>query len=247
MTVALSVVLVSGCGPDQGSAISTLAAPAVSSGAPAVDSPSPADAPESGQPGEPISGAASSEPSPETGGSAAAEGAAAEGPAAEEPAAEDPAPEAVSEFCALFSGEEISKILGAGDFQSAKDVSVSGPSCVYGNPMYLYTVLTSTEDVSSYYEGDLEGLSPADARARLASDMSIVLQDPVISSGTVGDSESVLIVEPPSIVGPSGTAGVVADGRVMQVSVTGTELGADGTTLSQKANEILVMLRDRLK
>ena len=128
--------------------------------------------------------------------------------------------------CGGLNAADVGAAAGA-EFDTADDISVDADvSCLFSNSLAADAVTVSTESVSTYLGGSLEGLSPEEALAQLETASTMFFEDPVVEKTTVGGAPAVIVVGTAAGSG-TGSASVIVDGVVIEVSSSGSGLSPD--------------------
>ena len=133
-------------------------------------------------------------------------------------------------ICGGIEAAAVGAAVGAGDFDSADDISVDADTtCLYSNSTGFYGVTISTEPTDSYLSGEVDGLSVDEALARLELALTLTMDDgATVVRVPVGDGEGLVATGTDSILGaPKGAGATVVDGRVIVIDTNGAELSPD--------------------
>jgi len=130
--------------------------------------------------------------------------------------------------CGGLTAAAIGVAVGAGDFDSADDISVDADTtCLFTNSMSAYGVTVSKESTSSYLAGDLAGASIDDALSSLETALTFAMDDATVTRTDVGGNAAIVITGTTAAGGAGGAAGTVIDGVVVVVDADGSDLASD--------------------
>jgi len=130
--------------------------------------------------------------------------------------------------CGGLTAAAIGAAVGAGEFDSADDISVDADtSCLFTNSMSTYGVTVSKESTSSYLAGDLDGASIDDALSSLEKVLTFAMDDATVTRTDVGGNVAIVITGTTASGGAGGAAGTVIDGVVVTVDADGSDLASD--------------------
>ncbi len=128
--------------------------------------------------------------------------------------------------CGGLTAADVGAAAGA-EFDAADDISVDADlSCLFSNSMSVEAVTVSTEAVSTYLGGSLDGLSPDEALAQLETASTMFFDDPTVERTTIGGFPAV-IVTGTSLDSGAGTGSAIVNGVVIDVSSSGSGLSPD--------------------
>lgn len=146
--------------------------------------------------------------------------------------------------CGGISAADVGAAVGAGDFDSAEDLSIDAETtCIFTNSTGFYGVSIATEPSDTYLVGELDGLTLDEALTRL----ELVLTAPMDDGATivrvpVGDGEALVVTGTDSILGaPKGAGATVVDGRVIIIDADGSELAADAAGFAPIITNLLAL------
>lgn len=146
--------------------------------------------------------------------------------------------------CGGITAAAVGAAVGAGEFDSADDLSIDADTtCIYTNSAGFYGVSIATEPIDSYLVGELDGLSPDEALARL----ELVLTAPMDEGATIarvplGTGEALVVTGTDSILGaPKGAGAAIVDGRVIVIDANGPELAADAAGFAPIVTNLLAL------
>lgn len=146
--------------------------------------------------------------------------------------------------CGGITGTEMTAAVGAGDFDSVDDLSMTTETtCVFSNSTSTYAVSVARHPTSSYMAGDLDGLAESEALDRLATLLTAPMDEgATVTRATDGDHEMIVVTGIDSIVGAAAGAGaVVADGTVIVVDMGGTELATEPAGFDPLVRNVLAL------
>jgi len=130
--------------------------------------------------------------------------------------------------CGGLTAAAIGAAVGAGEFDSADDISVDADTtCLFTHSMSTYGVTVSKESTSSYLAGDLEGASIDDALSSLEMALTFAMDDVTVTRIDVGGNAAIVITGTTAASGGGGAAGTVIDGVVVTVDADGSDLASD--------------------
>ena len=147
---------------------------------------------------------------------------------------------AASAECGGLNAAAVGAAAGA-EFDTATDISVDADlSCLFGSSTAAEAVTVSTESVSTYLGGSLEGLSPDEALAQLENVSTMFFEDPVVEQTTVGGVPAVIVVGTAAGSG-IGSASAVVDDVVIEVSSSGSGLSPDAAGYGPIVTAVLAL------
>ena len=136
--------------------------------------------------------------------------------------------------CGGLTAAAIGAAVGAGDFDTAEDISVDADTTgLFTDSMSTYGVTVSKESTSSYLAGDLDGASTDDALSSLETALTFALDDATVTRTDVGGNAAIVITGASAAGGAGGAtaaggaAGTVIDGVVVVVDADGSDLASD--------------------
>jgi len=149
---------------------------------------------------------------------------------------------ASSAECGGLTAAAVGAAVGAGDFDSASDISVDvDTTCLFSNSMSAYGVTVSKESASSYLAGDLDGASTDDALATLELALTTGLDETTVTRTDIGGNAAIVVTGTAITGGPAGAAGTVIDGVVVIVDGDGSALAADAAGFEPIMTNLLAL------
>jgi hypothetical protein len=129
--------------------------------------------------------------------------------------------------CGGLNAADVGTAAGA-EFDTADDISVDADlSCLFSNSTAADAVTVTTESVSTYLGGSLDGLSPEEALAQLETASTMFFDDAVVEQTTIAGFPAVIVTGTVMESG-AGSGSAIVDGVVIDVSSSGSGLSPDG-------------------
>ncbi len=147
-----------------------------------------------------------------------------------------------SEGCGGLSAADVGAAVGAGEFDSAVDISIDADtSCLFSNSVGVYGVTVMSEPTGSYLAGELDGASTDDALSSLETVFTTSLDAPTVNRITVGGNDAIVVTGNLMTGGAGGKIGTVVDGVVFIVEADGSELASDPAGFEPIVTNVLAL------
>lgn len=145
--------------------------------------------------------------------------------------------------CGGVSADAIGAAVGAGDFDSADDISIDADTaCLFSNSRGLYGVSVTEEPTSTFLAGDLDGVPIEEALSTLETLFTTAIDAVTVSRVDVGGNQAVLVTGTLITGGAAGKIGTVVDGVVVTVEADGSELAADPAGFEPVVTNVLALV-----
>ncbi|AZI57324.1 hypothetical protein EH165_03265 [Nakamurella antarctica] len=154
----------------------------------------------------------------------------------------------ISNICSLISPSDVTTAIGAGNFDSASDISIgSTRACLYTTATGSYGLTITAESVKTYLGGDLANLAPTAAIATMVTAQSLSLDDVTTSDESVAGFPATRFAGTSAVTAVAvGYAVTVVNGVAITVSADGAELSSAPTTLGSYALAALRVIVGKL-